>query len=81
MTNHMTIGRTYQVSREGLRALKQQLETFQREYAELRSKLAELRQIKDAEDFDLVEDTVRLDFLEKEIMRVKQILAHCRVLK
>lgn len=81
MANHTTIGRIYHVSREGLRALRQQLEVFQREYAELRSKLAELRQIKDAEDFDLVEDTMRLDFLDKEIARVKQVLARCRVLK
>lgn len=76
-----TQNQVQQVSEEGLQALKDQLATHERDFAELRSKLVELRQVKDADDFDLVEDTVRLAFLEKEIVRLQHVIAHCKIIE
>lgn len=72
---------SYAVSKDGLRTLQARLLALQEEYSDLRSKLTELRQIKDADDFDLVEDTMRLEFLEKEIARVKHVIAHSKIVK
>lgn len=69
------------ISEEGLAALKQQLQAFEKDYRELRGKLAEMRQVKDAEDYDLVEDTMRLAFLEKEISRLQFMIRNCRILE
>lgn len=69
----------YVVSKDGLRILQARLTVLQQEYSDLRSTLAELRQVKDAEDFDLVEDKMRLEFLEKEIAQVKHVIAHSKV--
>jgi transcription elongation factor GreA len=69
----------YVVSKDGLRTLQARLLALEEEYSGLRSTLTDLRQVKDAEDFDLVEDTMRLDFLEKEIIRIKNIIAHSKV--
>lgn len=72
---------SYAVSKDGLRTLQARLLALQEEYSDLRSKLTELRQIKDADDFDLVEDTMRLEFLEKEIARVKHVIAHSKIVQ
>lgn len=69
------------ISEEGLAALKKQLQAFENDYSELRGKLAEMRQVKDAEDYDLVEDTMRLAFLEKEISRLQFMIRNCRILE
>ncbi|HKX73516.1 MAG TPA: GreA/GreB family elongation factor [Candidatus Saccharimonadales bacterium] len=71
----------YYLSPDGTQRLRSQLAGLQSEYAELRSKLTELRQIKDADDFDMVEDTMRLEFLEKETARVAHILANSEELR
>jgi transcription elongation factor GreA len=68
------------VSQVGLQQLQDRLHSLEADYADLRSKLNELRQVRDVEDFDLVEDSVRLAFLEKEIAETRHTLAHCRVL-
>ena len=69
----------YQVSREGLGMLKDQLAAYQQEYGELRTKLIELRQLKDAEEFDLVDDSLRVAFLERKIQQLEHTIAHCKV--
>lgn len=68
------------VSESGLKALNEQLEAYKSETKELRAKLVELRQIKDVEDFDLIDDTIRLNFLDKEIERTKSMLQHAKLI-
>lgn len=70
----------HHVSREGLQQLHEKLRSLEADYTELRGKLNELRQVRDAEDFDLAEDSVRLAFLEKEIIQTRNTIAHCKVL-
>jgi transcription elongation factor GreA len=78
---HTPISQRYQyVSEDGLKALQSQLDTYKDECSELRAKLVELRQVKDVEDFDMIDDTTRLNFLEKEIERVKDMIAHSKLL-
>jgi len=69
----------YQVSREGFEMLKQQLASLQQEYAELRAKLIELRQLKDVEEYDLVDDAIRVSYLQKKIQQMQMILARCKI--
>lgn len=71
----------YYLSQDGAKRLHDQLAALQSEYNELRSKLAELRQLKDAEDFDLVEDTTRLEYLERETARIQHILSNSEELR
>jgi transcription elongation factor GreA len=68
------------ISENGLQTLHNQLDEYQNERKSLRDKLVELRQVKDAEDFDLIDETLRLNFLEKEVERVKDAIAHTKVL-
>jgi transcription elongation factor GreA len=68
------------ISETGLKALQKQLEDHKSEYSSLRDRLVELRQLKDVEDFDLIDETLRLNFLDKEIERVKDTIAHSKVL-
>ncbi|HSE60831.1 MAG TPA: GreA/GreB family elongation factor [Candidatus Saccharimonadales bacterium] len=67
------------VSESGLKALSEQLDAYKNETRELRAKLVELRQSKDVEDFDLIDDTIRLNFLDKEIERTKDMIAHAKL--
>lgn len=69
----------YQVSREGVNILKDQLAAYQQEYSELRAKLIELRQLKDAEEYDLVDDSLRIAHLEQKIQQLQFTLSHCKV--
>jgi transcription elongation factor GreA len=69
----------YVVSSEGLHVLKEQLAAYKKEYGELRAKLIELRQLKDADDFDLVDDNLRVAHLEQKMKQLAYTLAHCRV--
>lgn len=69
----------YQVSSNGLTVLREQLATHQKEYNELRAKLIELRQLKDAEEYDLVDDTLRVAYLEQKIQQLQYTIAHCKV--
>lgn len=75
---HMT-PHIYQLSKEGLVTLRRQLELFTQEYNDLRSKFMELRQIKDAEEFDLVDESIRLSYLERKIESLRHVLAHSKV--
>jgi transcription elongation factor GreA len=68
------------VSHAGLQALRNKLESIRSEARDLRSKLVELRQIKDVEDFDMIDDTLRLAFYEKEVERLETMIAHCKLL-
>jgi transcription elongation factor GreA len=72
--------RFHYVSRAGLQALRNKLESIKSEAHELRTRLVELRQVKDVEDFDLIDDTLRLAFYEKEVERMQDMLAHCKLL-
>lgn len=81
MATQQSVMQRYFLSPDGVQRLRDQLSSLQAEYADLRSKLSELRQIKDADDFDLVEDTVRLEFLGKEAARIRHILAHSQELR
>jgi transcription elongation factor GreA len=72
--------RFHYVSEAGLQALHEQLEALKNEASALRAKLVELRQVKDVEDFDLIDDVLRLAFLEKETARIKDMIAHCKLL-
>jgi transcription elongation factor GreA len=69
----------YQVSPEGLVVLKDQLASYEKEYGELRAKLIELRQLKDADEFDLVDDNLRVAHLEQKIKQLQHTIAHCKV--
>lgn len=68
------------VSRAGMAALRQQLRAIEHDYQDLRGKLADKRQVKDAEDYDLVEDTMRLAFLDKEMHRLQYMIRQCKTL-
>lgn len=69
----------YQVSPDGLATLKDQLAGYEKEYGELRAKLIELRQLKDADEFDLVDDNLRVAHLEQKIKQLQHTIAHCKV--
>jgi transcription elongation factor GreA len=78
---HTPISQRYQyVSEGGLKAMQDQLDTYKNECSSLRARLIELRQVKDVEDFDMIDDTTRLNFLEKEVERVKDMIAHSKLL-
>jgi len=79
MPKNAATTRTYMVSPDGLATLQQQLATHEQEYAELRAKLVELHQLKDAEEYDLVDDNMRLAALDAKIQQLRYTLAHCKV--
>jgi len=74
-----TASHLYQVSREGLTILQNQLAAHQKEYRELRAKLIELRQLKDAEEYDLIDDSLRVAYLEQKIQQLQYTIAHSKV--
>lgn len=76
MAKRNAITYMYQLSKEGLRALRTQLAQLQRDFGSLREKLAQIQRNNDFEDFDLVDDKTQLAFLEKEIQRITFILSH-----
>jgi transcription elongation factor GreA len=79
MLKRVSTPHVYQISREGLTILQDQLATHQHEYHDLRAKLIELRQLKDAEEYDLVDDSLRVAYLEKKIQQLQHTIAHCKV--
>jgi len=76
---HTVVPKAYQVSKEGLETLKEQLAGYQQEYAEMRARLIELRQLKDAEEYDLIDDAIRVTYLQEKIQQMKLTLARCKV--
>jgi transcription elongation factor GreA len=69
---------TTKVSKEGLLLLCQRLETLLQDRARLRHKIAEARQVKDADEFDLIDELTQLALLEKQIAETENTLAHCK---
>lgn len=72
---------TTNISQEGLAALTARLQTLQQDWARLRDKIAEARQVKDAEEFDLVDELTQLALLEKQIAETEHTIAHCKEAK
>lgn len=69
---------TTKVSKEGLAALGSRLKTLIQDRARLRDKIQEARQVKDAEEFDLVDELTQFALLEKQIAEAQHTLAHCK---
>lgn len=69
---------TTKISQEGLAALTARLKTLQQDRVRLRDKIAEARQVKDAEEFDLVDELTQLALLEKQIAETQHTIAHCQ---
>lgn len=72
---------TTQVSIEGLAALSKRLTVLQEDRTRLREKIAEARQVKDADEFDMVDELTQLALLEKQIIEAEHTLAHCKTTK
>lgn len=72
---------TRYVTESAYRVLNNRLIQYKKEYAELCVRLSELRELKDADEYDMTQENVRLAFLEKEIAILKDEVAHSKILK
>jgi transcription elongation factor GreA len=71
---------TRYVSQSAYHVLNNRLQQYKKEYAELCIKLSELRELKDADEYDMTQENVRLAFLEKEIAILKDEVAHSKIM-
>jgi len=69
---------TTKITQEGHAALRARLEALQQDRMRLRDKIAEARQVKDAEEFDLIDELTQLALLEKHIAETEHIISHCQ---
>jgi transcription elongation factor GreA len=64
------------LSMEGMEALKKKLEGLRQERTRLTAALAEARHVKDADEFDLVDEMTQLALVEKQMDETKHLIAH-----
>src|SRR5689334_18545516 len=69
------------VSKSAYELLRTRLIQYKNEYADLCIRLSELRDLKDADEYDLLQENGRLAFLEKEIAALTDEVARSKILQ